>query len=86
MYSSKPGDLPRSTSASRASVRAHTFRLHFQNSLTAVPEVESSSRIAIKPDHMSRSFALASTRFFVRWVGFDKVAPRCRWKMSFLES
>lgn len=64
---------------------AHIWRLNFQKFSSPSTSSDSSLCTATKLRWISRSFARASLMFFARASGLD-VAPRWRWKMSFLES
>ena len=62
----------------------HTFRAHFQK--LSSRSTRSSFRTATKWPYISRSFPFASLRFFARCPALGRLAPRCKWKMSFLDS
>lgn len=95
MYSSSPGVLPIFSAAVShlpTLYFTHMDFLHFQNPLSQVfppppPPLASlnSCLIFLNTAAISLSFFSASPRFLWRWSGWA-LAPRWRWKMSFLDS
>lgn len=91
MYSSSPGVLHILSAVSRVprpTLFTHMAFLHFQNPLSQpLPPLAApnSCLILLNTAAISLSFSSASVRFFRRWSGWA-LAPRWRWKMSFLDS